>query len=106
MAGLARQFPNAAGLQERALKQAARELLLAQSSDWPFILHTGTSPAYAAARFKEHIRCFLALHNQITRQQIDERWLSALEATDNLFPNVNYRYWASPGAGAGQISSR
>jgi 1,4-alpha-glucan branching enzyme len=98
MAALAGQFPDARGLRERALKQAARELLLAQSSDWPFILHTGTSPGYAAARFKEHIRCFLSLHDQITRRQIDESWLSALEWTDNLFPNVNYRYWSSRGA--------
>ncbi len=36
-------------LTARALKQAARELLLAQSSDWPFILRTGTSPEYAQA---------------------------------------------------------
>jgi len=28
-------------LQERALNQAARELLLAQSSDWAFIMRTG-----------------------------------------------------------------
>jgi 1,4-alpha-glucan branching enzyme len=75
------------------LKQAARELLLAQSSDWPFILHTGTSPDYAAARVKEHLRCFLSLYGQLTRREIDEPWLKALEWTDNLFPNVNYRYW-------------
>ena len=93
MTELARTFPNASGVLERALKQAARELLLAQSSDWPFIIHTGTSPEYAAARFKEHIRCFLALHDQITRHEIDETWLSGLEWTDNVFPNVNYRYW-------------
>ena len=97
MAELAQKFPNAGGLLERALKQAARELLLAQSSDWPFILHTGTSPDYAAARVKEHLRCFLALHDQLNRHEIDEPWLSALEWTDNLFPNVNYRYWNSAG---------
>ncbi len=68
------------------MKQAARELLLAQSSDWPFILHTGTSPDYAAPRVKEHLRCFLALHDQLTRQEIDEAWLAGLEWTDNLFP--------------------
>ena len=71
MAKMAQDFPSAAGLMERALQQAARELLLAQSSDWPFILHTGTSPDYAAARVKEHLRCFLALHDQICRRKID-----------------------------------
>jgi 1,4-alpha-glucan branching enzyme len=98
MAKMARDFPNADGLMERALQQAARELLLAQSSDWPFILHTGTSPDYAAARVKEHLRCFLSLHDQICRCKIDPAWLSALEWTDNIFPNVNYKYWGGGGA--------
>jgi len=93
MTELARRFPQPGPWQARALKQAARELLLAQASDWPFILHTGTSPAYAAARVKEHLRCFHALHDQIVRREIDQAWLSALEWTDNIFPNVNYRYW-------------
>ena len=47
------------GLQERALKQAGRELLLAQSSDWPFILRTGTSPDYARKRVKDHLLRFM-----------------------------------------------
>jgi 1,4-alpha-glucan branching enzyme len=38
MTELARRFPQPDALQERMLKQAARELLLAQASDWPFIL--------------------------------------------------------------------
>ncbi|MDB6030659.1 MAG: hypothetical protein JWM16_997 [Verrucomicrobiales bacterium] len=47
MTNLARRFPESSGITQRALKQAARELLLAQASDWPFILRTGTSPDYA-----------------------------------------------------------
>ena len=35
------------GIKSRALNQAARELLLAQSSDWPFIMKTGTVVEYA-----------------------------------------------------------
>src|SRR6185295_17478663 len=65
MTELARRFPNPAPLQERALKQAARELLLAQSSDWPFILRTGTSPDYARKRVKDHLFRFIALHDQL-----------------------------------------
>jgi predicted glycosyl hydrolase (DUF1957 family) len=41
--------------------------------------------------------CFLALHGQLTRREIDEPWLKGLEWTDNLFPNVNYRYWKPEG---------
>src|SRR5213079_2464155 len=55
MSELAADFVTPTPLQERFLKQCARELLLAQSSDWPFILHTGTSPAYAECRVKTHL---------------------------------------------------
>ncbi|MDQ6631041.1 MAG: DUF1957 domain-containing protein, partial [Verrucomicrobiota bacterium] len=85
---------NPSALEERALKQAARELLLAQASDWPFILRTGTSPDYARKRVKDHLLRFIALHEQLTTTKIDETWLSQIEAKDNIFPDVNYRYWA------------
>jgi 1,4-alpha-glucan branching enzyme len=79
-------------LRERALQQAAREILLAQSSDWPFILSTGTSPEYASVRFTDHISRFTKLYEQLLRSEINEQWLAQIEAQDNLFPNLNYRY--------------
>ncbi|MDB6113022.1 MAG: (1-_4)-alpha-D-glucan branching enzyme [Pedosphaera sp.] len=94
MTAMARKFPHATGLQLRALKQAGRELLLAQSSDWPFILRTGTSPDYARKRVKDHILRFIALHEQLTTTSIDEAWLTRIESMDNIFPEINYRYWA------------
>jgi 1,4-alpha-glucan branching enzyme len=36
------------------LAQAAREMLLAQSSDWQFIISTGAAADYAEQRFQEH----------------------------------------------------
>ena len=95
MTELARKFPQPTGLIGRALKQAARELLLAQSSDWPFILRTGTSPEYARRRVKDHLLRFIALHEQLTQTQVDEQWLGRIEAQDNLFPNINPAYWAA-----------
>ncbi len=94
MTELARRFPAAGGLKLRALKQAGRELLLAQSSDWPFILRTGTSPDYARKRVKDHILRFIALHEQLTTTRIDEAWLTRIESMDNLFPDIKYQYWA------------
>jgi 1,4-alpha-glucan branching enzyme len=94
MTKLAQKFTSPTSLQERALKQAARELLLAQSSDWPFILRTGTSPDYARKRVKDHLFRFIALHDQLTNGVVDESWLSEIEARDNLFPEINFRYWA------------
>lgn len=93
MTELAQQFPHAHGLRARALKQAARELLLAQASDWPFILRAGTSPDYARRRVKDHLLRFIALHEQLTLTQIDEHWLREVEARDNLFPEVDWNYW-------------
>ena len=93
MTEMARQFPAPSPLQERALQQAARELLLAQASDWPFILRTGTSPDYASSRVKSHLLRFIALHDQLTSTSIDEPWLSEIEQTDNIFPAVKYQYW-------------
>jgi 1,4-alpha-glucan branching enzyme len=93
MTELVHRHPQAEGVQLRALKQAGRELLLAQASDWPFILRTGTSPDYAERRVKEHLLRFLALHEQLTTTRIDEKQLSLIEGQDNLFPNLDYRYW-------------
>jgi 1,4-alpha-glucan branching enzyme len=80
-------------LQKRALKQAGRELLLAQASDWPFILRAGTSPEYARRRVKDHLLRFIALHEQLTLTKVDERWLAEIESRDNLFPDLNWHYW-------------
>ena len=95
MTALARKFPqHGGGLRKRALKQAARELLLAQASDWPFILRCNTFPGYARQRIEAHLLNFNTLHEQIHACKIQELGLEKLEATDNIFPHVNYRYWA------------
>ncbi len=94
MTRLARQLPDATGVTRRALQQAARELLLAQASDWPFILRTGTSPDYARKRVKDHLLRFIALHEQLTTTRVDEAWLKRVEWLDNIFPEVDYKNWA------------
>jgi 1,4-alpha-glucan branching enzyme len=94
MTDLARRFSGAEGLQARALKQAARELLLAQASDWPFILRAKTSPEYARRRVKDHLLRFISLHEQLTVTGVHEAWLAELESRDNIFPDVNWNYWA------------
>ncbi|QRN93909.1 DUF1957 domain-containing protein [Archangium violaceum] len=93
MADLAKDYPDASTLQRRALNQAARELLLAQSSDWAFIMKTGTMVDYAVRRTKEHILRFQRLHDQIRDGNIDEGWLSHIEGKNNLFPEIDYRVY-------------
>jgi 1,4-alpha-glucan branching enzyme len=85
----------------RALTQAARELLLAQASDWAFIMKTGTAVDYAVKRTKEHILRFRKLYNDIKRDSIDIGWLSKVENKDNLFPELDYYVYSDRFRAAG-----
>jgi 1,4-alpha-glucan branching enzyme len=94
MVELARHQADGSPLRRRALNQAARELLLAQSSDWAFIMKTGTMVKYARERTKVHVLNFNGLYEQIRRGEVDEAWLSELERRHNLFPDIDYRVYA------------
>ncbi len=97
MVELATLHPSSDGLQLRALKQAARELLLAQSSDWAFIITTGTMVQYAVKRFKDHIHRFTKLYDMILSGEIDEKWLADVEGKDTIFQELDYRVYSSQG---------
>jgi 1,4-alpha-glucan branching enzyme len=95
MGELARRFAGGSDdLTRRALNQAARELLLLQSSDWAFIMKTGTAVGYAVARVKAHVARFRRLDREISEGRIDEGWLADLERRDNLFGEIDYRVYA------------
>lgn len=87
------QANNATPISERVLKQLTRELLLAQSSDWAFLMKTGTAKEYATKRTTNHVVRFNRLYEEFTAGQVDEGFLSDCEWRDNLFPNVNWRYY-------------
>jgi len=93
MIRLATAHPEAEGLLERALRQAARELMLAQSSDWPFIMTAGTMVDYARSRAESHLVRFRTLARQIDEGAIDAEWLKGLEEADNVFPQLDYRLY-------------
>lgn len=94
MTEIARAFPiDPPQLAARTLSQLTRELLLAQSSDWAFLMQAGTAKHYAAQRTRDHISRFNALHDQLKSGFVDEGFLSECEARDNLFPNVDWRYY-------------
>jgi len=94
MVELAQAFPRSEGVLKRALNQAAREVLLAQSSDWAFILKTGSHAEYAIRRTKEHVLRFTRLYHDIQENHIDQTLLSDLEYHDNIFPDIDYRVYA------------
>lgn len=81
-------------LRWRALRQAAREFLLAQSSDWAFIMKTGTMVPYAVNRTREHVTNFSKLHDDILAGTIDEWWLAEIEQRNNIFPGIDPLAWA------------
>lgn len=92
MIELARRQP-ADELEWRALNQAARELLLAQSSDWAFIMRTGTMVPYAVRRTRSHLMRFNKIYEDISTGKIDAGWLEKVEDLDNIFPNIDYRVY-------------
>ncbi|MFA4842567.1 MAG: 1,4-alpha-glucan branching protein domain-containing protein [Candidatus Omnitrophota bacterium] len=91
MTELAKKFPETNGHLKRALNQALRELLLAESSDWAFIMGTGTHTSYAVKRTKDHLLRFTRLYEDIKGNSVDEGWLADIEYKDNIFPEIDYR---------------
>ncbi len=88
-----RHAEGSSAIADRVLKQLARELLLAQSSDWAFLMKTGTAKEYATKRTLDHLSRFNRLHDQFTANHVDEKFLRNCEWRDNLFPNLNWRYY-------------
>ena len=98
MVAAARHHARARASTCRALNQAARELLLAQASDWAFMMSQGTTVAYATARTGQHLAAFRRLLDMVDSGQVDAAYLASLEAQDNLFPELDFRcYQGAPG---------
>jgi 1,4-alpha-glucan branching enzyme len=85
------ESPEADGLSRRALNQAARELLLAQQSDWPFMIKAGTMVAYARGRAEQHLSNVHVLLDGVRQDTVNETFLSKLESRNNIFPDMEYR---------------
>lgn len=77
------------------LNQAARELLLLESSDWPFLVTTGQARQYAIQRFSQHLERFNELADSVERGQPDGALAARLWERDRLFPDIDYRWWAT-----------
>jgi 1,4-alpha-glucan branching enzyme len=78
-----------AKLAARALRQAARELLLAQSSDWPFAITNGTTEEYARRRFLDHLSRCHELLGDLENGTVDGEKVAALEFMDGLLPELD-----------------
>ena len=101
-------------LSVRIANQAARELLLAQSSDWAFQIYQGTTVEYSSRRFQSHIQRFNMLADMLTpgspsyqgvvdaasadgvvltADQLD--LLKEIEHRDSIFPEIDWRVYQS-----------
>jgi 1,4-alpha-glucan branching enzyme len=77
------------------LNQAARELLLLQSSDWPFLVTTGQAREYAIRRFTRHVERFEALATSLENGKPDHQLADELYEVDKIYPEMDYRWFAA-----------
>jgi len=97
MERLVELYPDAEGDDLAVLNQAARELLLLQSSDWPFLVTTGQADEYARERFGQHLERFRRLAD-IAEQGVGPEgraYADGLYELDNVFPDIDYRWFAA-----------
>jgi 1,4-alpha-glucan branching enzyme len=98
MEDLVLKYPEAQGVLKEVLNQSARELVLLQSSDWPFLITTGQASAYATNRFLEHVDRFTQLANIAESGQVGkvaEEFSHQLFEKDKVFVDIDYRCFAN-----------
>lgn len=98
MEALVERYPLPSDDLDPVLNQAARELVLLQSSDWPFLVTTGQAKEYASERFTEHVERFdqlaeIAESGVVTDE--NRLFLEELSERDNPFPTIDYRVFAA-----------
>ena len=90
MVEIVERFPEDSGIKERALNQAAREILLVLASDWSKMLYKQESAEYARNHLESSLRNFTTIYEALGSNYINTEWLTQLEKRNNIFPNINY----------------
>lgn len=90
MQELAFRFPNQSSLKARFLNQAAREVVLAMASDWPYILYDKTSVGYAEKRLRNHVGSFNVVYSNMCKNAVNTEWLIKAERRNAIFPDIDY----------------
>lgn len=85
---------------QSVLTQAARELLLLESSDWQFIITTKGAPDYSRERFHDHSRLLTQLLDLAERSldgvipdEHDHELLTTSNDVDGIFKNITLDWW-------------
>ena len=95
MTEFANKFDEPNELETRVLNQLARELLLAQSSDWAFQIYQGTTVQYSSNRFKMHIHRFNLLAKMLETNNFNKPLIAEIENRDNIFAEIDYKIYRS-----------
>ena len=93
---------------DRLLAQAGRELLLLEASDWQFLITTFAARDYAEMRLTQHASDFAHIAG-LAEQRLrggslsteDEAFVAETETRDALFPDFDWRAYATTPAEAG-----
>ena len=87
-------------LERRILTQALRELMLLQSSDWQFLIHTQAAKDYAEQRFSYHHNDFNRLcdlfennKGKTKLSEQDNNYLIAVEKRNSPFQELRLEWW-------------
>ncbi len=87
--------PAWASWQRSILNQAARELLLLQSSDWPFLVTTGQAREYAAERFRTHVERFDTLLDGVDKGEGFLATVDLMWEKDKIFPDLESEWFTA-----------
>jgi len=89
------------GPAQEVIEQAARELLLAEASDWQFLISTFSARDYAEVRFNDHIERFDRLADIAERlatggsmTEAEQTFYDDCRQKDAPFPNLDLNLWA------------
>ncbi len=95
MEGLVARFPDPTPDEHAVLSQAARELLLLESSDWPFLVTTGQAREYAIQRFSQHLERYNKLCASLDDGRPNRALADEYFELDKLFAEIDYRWFAA-----------
>ena len=90
LVAIANKNPDPSDDEKSALKQATRELLLCQSSDWPFLVSTGQAREYAIRRFSQHAERCGRLLAGMEKGKPDSDLAAEYWELDKVFPDLDH----------------
>lgn len=90
------RYPGVRGIQKRAVQQAIKELFLAMSSDWAFLMKSGTFSEYASSRIVDHLKNCDRILSALSQWNADAVWILELERKHNILPGLDDAIFLDP----------